>query len=42
MYALMSLQSNASNECLITHITEKWSLTSMYALMFLQMTQPTE
>jgi hypothetical protein len=36
MYALMSLQIELLTECLITHITAKWPLTTMYSLMVLQ------
>jgi hypothetical protein len=42
MYALMPLQITLLNERLITHVTAKWLLPTMYALMCLQMTLNTE
>ena len=33
MYALMFYQAILLSECLITHVTQIWTLTAMYALM---------
>jgi hypothetical protein len=42
MYDLMHLQITLPIERLITQVTEKWPLPSMYALMVLQITLLTE
>jgi hypothetical protein len=42
MYALMCLQMGMLSELLITHVTAKWQLPTMYELMFLQITLKTE
>jgi hypothetical protein len=42
MYALMPLKTAFPTEQLITHVTQKWMLLTMYALMCLQKTLMTE
>jgi hypothetical protein len=42
VYPLVSLQIPLLNECLITHVTAEWPLTTVYALVFLQNTVPNE
>jgi hypothetical protein len=42
MYAEMCLQMALPAESIITHLAAKWPLTTMYALMFLQITLLTE
>jgi hypothetical protein len=38
MYVLMTLQIALLAEWLITHIAVKWPVTTMYEVMFLQIT----
>jgi hypothetical protein len=42
MYAVMPHQSTIINELLITHVTAKWPLPYVYALMPLQIILPTD
>jgi hypothetical protein len=42
MCPLMRLQMTVLTECLTTHATGKWPVTTMYVLMCLQMILPTK